>query len=211
MGAHDFVEGRDIEMDYRWAEGHLDRLPTLAEELVRSKPDLILATIVQAAVAASDATKTIPIVCPGLVDPVHLGLIKSDARPGGNVTGLMQFVEGLPGKQLELVLDLIPNVAKIGLVVNPDNINDPSQRRELETAVAAKAIKIVTIEARTPEDVDSIFPTLARERVDAVIVVRDSIFYGERARLILRRTRKVGCVGNGGAIASRLRPPRACR
>jgi putative ABC transport system substrate-binding protein len=183
LRAHDFVEGRDIEIDYRWAEGHLDRLPKLAEELVRSKPDLILATIVQAAAAASNATKTIPIVCPLLVDPVHLGLIKSDARPGGNVTGLLEFVEGLPGKQLELVLDLIPNVTKIGLVVNPDNINDLSQRRELETAVAAKAIKIVSIEARTPEDVESIFPTLARERVDAVIVLRDSMFYGERVRL----------------------------
>jgi putative tryptophan/tyrosine transport system substrate-binding protein len=178
MRAHGYVEGRDIEMDYRWAEGHLERLPTLAEELVRSKIDLILAAVVQAAVAASDATKTIPIVCPLLVDPVRLGLIKSDARPGGNVTGLLLLVEGLPGKQLELVLDLIPGARKIGLAVNPDNLSNLSQRRELETAAAAKAIKIVSIEARTPEDVDAIFPTLASERVDAVIVL-----YSERGRI----------------------------
>jgi putative ABC transport system substrate-binding protein len=183
MRAHGYFEGRDIEMDYRWAEGHLARISTLAEELVRSKPDLILAGIVQAAMAASDASKTIPIVCPLLVDPVGFGLIKSDARPGGNVTGLLLFVEGLPGKQLELVLDLIPRATKIGLVVNPDNANDLSQRRELETAVAAKALKIVSIEARTPEEIDPIFPTLAKERVDAVIVLRDAMFFGERARL----------------------------
>ena len=124
-------------------------------------------------------TKTIPIVCPLLADPERLGLIKSDARPGGNVTGLLEWVEGLPGKHLELVRDLIPSVTKIGLVVNPDNIHSLIQRRELETAAATKDIKIVSIEA-PPQDVDSIFPTLSRDRVDAVIVLRDSMFYGER-------------------------------
>jgi len=183
MRAHGYVEGRDFEMDYRWADGHLARMSTLAEELVRSKPDLILASIVQAAVAASDATKAIPIVCPLLVDPVRLGLIKSDARPGGNVTGLRMLVEGLTGKQIELVLDLIPRATKIGLVVNPDNANSLIQRRELETVVAARAITVVSIEARTPEQLDPIFPTLAKERVDAVIVLRDSLFNLERARM----------------------------
>src|SRR5215831_44495 len=182
MRAHGYVEGRDIEIDYRWGEGHIERLPTLAEELVRSKIDLILASTVQATVAASNATKTIPIVCPLLADPERLGLIKSDARPGGNVTGLLEWVEGLPGKHLELVRDLIPGVTKIGLVVNPDNIHSLIQRRELETAAATKDIKIVSIEVR-PQDVDSIFPTLSRDQVDAVIVARDAMFYGERGRI----------------------------
>jgi putative ABC transport system substrate-binding protein len=183
MRAHGYVEGRDFEMDYRFADGHIERISTLAEELVRSKPDLILASITQAAVAASDVIKTIPIVCPLLADPVRLGLIKNDARPGGAVTGLRLFVDGLPSKQLELVLDLNPGATKIGLVVNPDNANSPSQRQELETAVAAKAIKIATIEVRAAENVDSIFPTLAKERVDAVIVLRDTLFFTQRARL----------------------------
>jgi putative tryptophan/tyrosine transport system substrate-binding protein len=183
MRSHGYVEGRDFEMDYRWFEGHLERMSALAEELVRLKPDVIFATIVQAASAASGATKTIPIVCPMLVDPVRSGLIKSDARPGGNVTGLLVFVEGLPGKQLELVLDLIPDAKKIGLAVNPDNTVSLSQRRELELAAAAKDIKIVSIEVRTPENVDSIFPKLAKERVDAAIVLRDTVFYSQRARL----------------------------
>jgi putative tryptophan/tyrosine transport system substrate-binding protein len=161
----------------------LERMSRLAEELIQSKPDLILAAIMPAVMAAHDLTKTIPIVCPLLADPVRLGLAKSDARPSGTVTGLLLFVEGLPGKQLELVLDLIPGAVKIGLVVNPDNINSLSQRQEVETAVAAKAIKIATIEARTPENVDSIFPTLAKERVDAVIVLRDTVFFNQRAAL----------------------------
>jgi len=183
MRAHGYVEGRDFEMDYRLADGHIERISTLAEELVRSKPDLILAGITHAAVVANDVIKTTPIVCPLLADPVGLGLIKNDARPGGAVTGLRLFVEGLPSKQLELVLDLNPGATNIGLVVNPDNANSPSQRQELETAGAAKAIKIVTIEVRAPEDVDSIFPTLAKERVDAVIVLRDTLFFTQRARL----------------------------
>jgi len=182
MRAHGYVEGRDIEINYRWGEGHVERLPTLAEELVRSKIDLILAGTVQATVASSNATKAVPIVCPLLADPERLGLIKSDARPAGNVTGLLEWVEGLPGKHLELVHDLIPSVTKIGLVLNPDNVHSLIQRRELETAVATTDIKIVSIEARR-EDLDSIFPKLSRERVDAVIVLRDAMLYVERGRI----------------------------
>jgi putative tryptophan/tyrosine transport system substrate-binding protein len=183
MRTHGYVEGRDFEMENRWGEGHLERMSMLAEELVRSKPDLILASIMPAVVAAYDHTKTIPIVCPLLADPVRLGLVKSDARPGGTVTGLLLFVEGLPSKQLELVLDLIPAATKIGLVVNPTNVNSLSQREELESAAAAKAMKITTVEVPTPESVDSIVPALAKQRVDAIIVSRDTVFFTERARL----------------------------
>ena len=185
MRAHGYIEGRDFEREYGWAEGRLERLSGLAEQMIRSRIDVILAGIVQAAVAASAATKTVPIVCPMLADPVRLGLIKSDARPEGNVTGLRLEVEGLPGKQLELALDLIPRATKIGVVVNPDNASSSlTQRRELEIAVAAKAIKIVSIEATSPEEVDPIFPTFTKERVDAVVVLQDAMFYRERGRLV---------------------------
>jgi ABC-type uncharacterized transport system substrate-binding protein len=184
MRAHGYIEGRDFEREFGWTEGRLERLSELAEQMVRSRIDVILAGIVQAAVAANGATKTVPIVCPMLADPMRLGLIKSDARPEGNVTGLRLEVEGLPGKQLELVLDLIPRATNIGLVVNPDNASSLTQRRELEIAVAAKAIKIVSIEARSPEEVDPIFPTFTKERVDAVVVLQDAMFYRERGRLV---------------------------
>jgi len=183
MHALGYVKGRDFEIEYRWAEGQQVRLPTLAEELVRLKVDLILTGVVQAAVASRDATKTIPIVCPLLADPIRWGLIKSDARPGGNVTGLLMFVEGLPAKQLELVLDLIPGAARVGLLVNPNNVNNVSQRQEIETAVATMAVNIISADIPTPEGLDSIFPALAREGVDAVIVLRDAMFYAERRRI----------------------------
>jgi len=135
---------------------------------------------IQAVVAARDATKTIPIVGAVLDDPVGLGLIKSDARPGGNVTGLLMSVPGLPAKQLELARDLIPSAAKIGLLVNPSNIIDLIQRQEMETAGAALAVTLIPVETRTPEEIDPVFPALARERVDVVIVLRDPLFFTQR-------------------------------
>ena len=164
MRALGYTEGRDFEMEYRWAEGYLERLPALAEESVRRGSDVIVVANPQAAVAAKDATKTIPIVGALLDDPVGLGLIKSDARPGGNVTGLLTSVPGLPAKQLELARDLIPGATRIGLLVNPTNVSDLNQRREMETAAAAMAVTLIPVETRTPEDLDPVFPALARER-----------------------------------------------
>jgi putative ABC transport system substrate-binding protein len=178
-----YTEGREFEMEYRWAEGYLERLPALAEESVRRGSDVIVAANPQAALAAKDATKTIPIVGALLDDPVGLGLIKSDARPGGNVTGLLSSLPGLPAKQLELVRDVMPGASRIGLLVNPTNVSDLSQRREMEIAGAAIALKLVSVETRTPEDLDLVFPALARERVDVVIALRDPLFFTQRRTL----------------------------
>jgi putative ABC transport system substrate-binding protein len=183
MRALGYTEGRDFEMEYRWAEGYLERLPTLAEESVRGGSDVIVVANPQAAVAANDVTKTIPIVGALLDDPVGLGLIKSDARPGGNLTGLLTSVPGLPAKQLELARDLIPGATRIGLLVNPTNVSDLNQRREMETAAAAMAVRLVPVETRTPEELDPVFPALARERVDVVIALRDPLFFTRRRTL----------------------------
>jgi ABC-type uncharacterized transport system substrate-binding protein len=183
MRALGYTEGRDFEMEYRYAEGYLERLPALAEESVRRGSDVIVVANPQAAVAAKDATKTIPIVGALLDDPVGLGLIKSDARPGGNVTGLLTSVPGLPAKQLELVRDLIPGATRIGLLVNPTNVSDLNQRREMETAAAAMGVTLISVETRTPEDLDPVFPALARERADVVIALRDPLFFTRRRTL----------------------------
>jgi putative ABC transport system substrate-binding protein len=183
MRALGYTEGRDFEMEYRWAEGYLERLPALAEESVRRGSDVIVVANPQAAVAAKDATETIPIVGALLDDPVGLGLIKSDARPGGNLTGLLTSVPGLPAKQLELARDLIPGATRIGLLVNPTNVSDLNQRREMETAAAAMAVTLIPVETRTPEDLDPVFPALARERVDVVIALRDPLFFTRRRAL----------------------------
>jgi ABC-type uncharacterized transport system substrate-binding protein len=177
MRALGYSEGRDFEMEYQWAEGYLERLPALAQELARHGSDVIVAGNTQAAVALREATKTVPIVCPLLDDPIGLGLIRSDARPGSNVTGLLTSLPGLPAKQLELARDLIPSAASIAVLMNPTNVSDLSQRQETETAAAALGMKLVTIETRKPEDLDPVFPALARERVDLVIVLRDPLFF----------------------------------
>jgi putative ABC transport system substrate-binding protein len=192
MRALGYGEGRDFEMDYRWAEGHMDRLSMLAEELVRLKPDVIVTANVQGAVALKEVTKTIPIVGVLLDDPVGLGLIKSDAKPGGNVTGLLTSLPGLPAKQLKLARDLIAGATKIGLLVNPTNVSDLSQRQETETAGAAMALTLIPVETRTPEELDQVFPALARGRADVVIVMRDPLFFVQRRTLA------------AGALVSRL-------
>ena len=109
-----YVEGQNIDIAWRFAEGRMDRFPELAEGLVRLMPDVIIAAVTPAAVATKKLTQTIPIVCPLLADPIRLGLIASESRPGGNVTGLLFRLEGLTGKQIELALELIPNLAESG-------------------------------------------------------------------------------------------------
>jgi putative tryptophan/tyrosine transport system substrate-binding protein len=102
------------------------------------------------------------------------------AKPGGNVTGLLASLPGLPAKQLELVGDLMPGASRIGLLVNPTNVSDLNQRREMETAGAAMAVTLIPVETRTPEDLEPVFPALVRERVDIVIVLRDPLFFTRR-------------------------------
>jgi len=160
----------------------MDRFPQLAEELVRLAPDVIMAAVTPAALATRKLTQTIPIVCPLLADPIRLGLIASESRPGGNVTGLLFRLEGLTGKQIELALELIPNLARIGLLVNVASgvIID---RQEAESASQRLGIKLVPAEVRTPNDLDAAFQALANDGVQAVIVLVDGMLFNERNRV----------------------------
>jgi putative ABC transport system substrate-binding protein len=141
-----------------------------------------LATVTPAAVAAKALTQTIPIVCPLLADPIHFGLIASESRPGGNVTGVLFRTEGLAGKQVELALQLMPGAAKIGFLVNVASgiIID---RQELESACQTLGITSVPAEVRTPNDLDAAFRALANDGVQAVIVLVDGMFFSERNRI----------------------------
>jgi len=116
-----YVEGRDFDLAERYADGQLERLPVIADELLRLKPRLFVTGSTPAAFAAHEASKTIAIVGVGLVDPVGLGLAASEARPGGRVTGTLISMDGLPGKQLSLAVEVIPGATKFGLLVNPRN------------------------------------------------------------------------------------------
>jgi putative tryptophan/tyrosine transport system substrate-binding protein len=177
-----YVDGQNIDIEYRYADGQLDRFPMLAGELIRLSPNVILAAVTPAAVAARALTQTIPIVCPLLADPIGFGLIASESRPGGSVTGVLFRTEGLAGKQVELALQLMPGLVKIGFLVNVASgvIID---RKELENTCQTLGIKSVPAEVRSPDDLDAAFQALANDRVQAVIVLVDGMFFQERNRI----------------------------
>jgi putative tryptophan/tyrosine transport system substrate-binding protein len=177
-----YVEGLNIDIVYRFAEGRLDRFPALAAELVGLAPDVIVALVTPAAVATRALTKSIPIVCPLLADAVNLGLIASESRPGGNVTGVSFRTEGLTGKQVELALQMIPDLVRIGFLVNVASavIID---RQELENTCQRLGIKAVPAEVRAPNDLDAAFQALANDNVQAVIVLVDGMLFSQRTRI----------------------------
>jgi putative ABC transport system substrate-binding protein len=162
-----YVEGRSFDMVYRFADGYQERLPALTDEVVRLKPDVILATAVIATVAARKATSTIPIVTPALADAVHLGLIGSEARPGGNVTGIEPYIAGLPAKQIEFVREIMPGASTIGLLTNLKDPKAPPQAEELQAWARTANIKIVSADADEPDQIEGALRTLSDERADA--------------------------------------------
>ncbi len=179
-----WVEGKTIVIEYRWAEGRSDRLPDLAAELVRLKVDVIFAGNTATAVAAKNATGTIPIVMATAGDPVGLGLVTSLARPGGNVTGLSFSVgTDIVGKWLELLKETVPKVRRVAVLSNPAN---PSHALAIENViVAARAVgvQLQLLEAGGPNQFDNAFAAMARERAGALLVVLDPFFGFHRARL----------------------------
>jgi putative ABC transport system substrate-binding protein len=174
-----YSEGQNIDIVTRYADADITRLPVLADELVRLQPDVIVAIDPPAALAAKKATASLPIVAAILNDPVRLGLIASHARPGGNVTGILSQVEGLPGKQVEIARELLPGVTVIGVLVNPANATHPYQREEVEAAATKSGIKVIAAEARSKADLDSAFKFLNTAGVRAAVVLRDFVFSNE--------------------------------
>jgi putative ABC transport system substrate-binding protein len=173
-------DGHDFDIAYRFADGDEAKLPRLAEELVRLKPDVIYAINAR---LAKLATTTIPIVSPLLNNPVRLGLVASYAHPGGNVTGIMSTVDDLPGKQVELARDLIPGLIKLGMLVNVGSPISVTQRPSIETAAQALNVELLPFEVRAPDDLDPAFQASAREKVEALIVLQDTMFFSYRQRI----------------------------
>jgi putative ABC transport system substrate-binding protein len=177
-----YYAGRNIDIVYRFAENRLERIPALADELVRINPAVILAPAeVDAVAARKKATATIPIVSAALVDPVSLGLVASLARPGGNVTGIMPYVDGLPAKQLALARGIVPGASSIGILGNMSEA--PSQQRELEEAARILGVKIIAPEVLAPEDLESAIAVLADNRVEVVIALQTAMLVNERRQV----------------------------
>jgi ABC-type uncharacterized transport system substrate-binding protein len=186
-----YVEGENVAIEYRWAEGQYDRLPALADELVRRQVAVIAATgSIAAALAAKAATTTIPIVFASGEDPVRLGLVSSLARPGGNATGINFFIYELVAKRLELLHTLVPGATRVAVLVNPANVTTTaSTLRDVEAAAQAMGLQLHIFNASTSGEINATFATLARERVDALFVGPDSMFNSRRVQIVILAAR----------------------
>ena len=178
-----FVEGRNVRIEYRWADGHYDRLPGLAAELVRIPVAVLAATGVTAALAAKASTTTIPIVFHTGGDPVKFGLVASLNRPGGNVTGVVSLNKMLVPKQLELLHELLPKTEVIAFLVNPNNGVVRSDTSNMREAAQAKGVQLQIVEARNKTEIDAAFATFSQRRAGALIVQVDPFLDGQREQL----------------------------
>jgi len=179
-----YVEGQNVHIAFRWAEGRYDRFPEMAAELVGLPVAVIVAFGGPAALAAIAATKTIPIVFSVAVDPVRLGLVASFNRPGGNATGVANLAGELVGKQFELLREMLPRVAVMGLLVNPTSVNAETQLAAAAVARQVLGLQIVVQNASTDRDLEPSFATFAQQQTGALVVASDPYFYGRREQLV---------------------------
>ena len=171
-----YVEGKNVTIEFRWSEGRNERLPDLAAELVRLKVDVIVASGTPPSLAAKRATTTIPIVMTTVGDPVATGLVASLARPGGNATGTGIFSSELMVKLLDLLMEALPRTRRVGVLWNPTN---PVQRisvEAMENTARRLNVEVQRFEARAPDEIESAFAAMAKQRVDAVVITQDGIF-----------------------------------
>jgi putative ABC transport system substrate-binding protein len=179
-----YVEGQNLIIESRYAEGRDERLPSLATELVRLQVDVIVAAGSNAIRAAQDATSTIPIVMTAALDPLAQGFVASLARPGGNTTGVSLLGTELPGKRLEILKETVPQSTRIAVLTNPTNPSAAPQLRNLTAASRALGLHLHVVELRRPEELDGAFAALTREKVDALFVMDDPLLIdGLRAQI----------------------------
>jgi putative tryptophan/tyrosine transport system substrate-binding protein len=180
-----FVEGENVAIVYRWADGQVDRLPGLAAELARRPVAVLIGSGDAPSLAAKAATTTIPIVFHVGRDPAMLGLVASLARPGGNLTGVNFFTGELAAKRLELLRQLAPGAVRVAALLNPTNPNRETVARGVESAARAMALQVQVYEASTIGEIDAAFAALARERPEALFVTGDPVFRIRRVQLAL--------------------------
>jgi len=180
-----YFEGRNVTIEYRWdEEGRYDRLPMMAADLVGRRVAVLFASPIPAALAAKATNSTIPIVFAIGSDPVETGLVLSLNRPGGNVTGATFLSVELGAKRLELLRDLVPKIASIGLLVNPKNPNAAVQTKEMQAATTALGLQLNIVSASSKSEFDSAFTVLVGQRTDALVLSADPFFFSHRDQLI---------------------------
>jgi putative ABC transport system substrate-binding protein len=180
-----YVEGQNVHIAFRWAEGQYDQLPALAAELVQNQVVVIAATGgVPSALAAKAATTTIPIVFTIGDDPLLYGLVASFNRPGGNVTGVALLAVTLDTKRLQLVHELVPKATRIAFLVNPGNPQSETQLKSMEAAAHAVGLQMNIVKATSEKDIDIAFETLVQQPVDALLVGADGVFASRRKQIV---------------------------
>jgi putative ABC transport system substrate-binding protein len=188
LGETGYVEGQNVAIEYRWAEGDYDRLAALAADLVRRRVDVIAALGLPSALVAKRATSTIPIVF-SVGDAVERGLVASLARPGGNLTGVSLLNVELTPKRLELISELVPQAGVIALLVNPNNPNTERTIRDMEEAARAKGVQLNILKAGTESEIDAAFASLVQLPAGALVVVGDPLFINRREQLVALASR----------------------
>jgi putative tryptophan/tyrosine transport system substrate-binding protein len=183
-----YVEGRNVVVDVH-SDGQYDRLSDIATDFVHRQVALIVAVSTPPALAAKAATSTIPIVFNIADDPVKLGLVASLARPGGNVTGMTFLLGDLGAKQLGLVRELVPNAARVGLLINSRSPNADAVTRDMKAAASSIAVELVIVEASESREIETAFATINSKRVDALVIGTDPFFFGRRVQITTLATR----------------------
>jgi putative tryptophan/tyrosine transport system substrate-binding protein len=184
-----YVEGQNLAIEYRWAEGNYDRLPTLAADLVGRKVDLIMTGSPPGALAAKSATSTIPIVFRSGADPVAFGLIASLARPGGNITGVSNLNDGLTVKRLELLSELVPGAGVIALLMNPNNESANRIIRDVQEAARTKGLQLPVLKASSESEIDTAFASLVQLHAGALVVGADPFLSSQREQVVALASR----------------------
>jgi putative tryptophan/tyrosine transport system substrate-binding protein len=178
-----YIEGQNIAIELRSAEGHLDRLPALIADLIR-RPVAVIVGNLNAAVAAKAATTTIPIIFAIGSDPVRDGLVASLNRPGGNITGATFLVSGLGAKRLDLLRQLVPKATLIAMLVNPGNVDTEAERRDVQAAAQAIGHQLIILDASSDRDIETAFATFVQRGADALIVGAGAFMFSNRERLV---------------------------
>jgi putative tryptophan/tyrosine transport system substrate-binding protein len=178
-----FVDGRNVVIDYAWTDGHTDRLPALAADLVRRRVSVIVASAINATVAAKAATSTIPIVFAIANDPVAFGLVASLSRPGGNVTGVNYLTSELGGKRLGLLHELLPKVTDFAILANPGNPTAALFVQDVEGAASTVGLRSEVFKAVNERDIGPAFVALSQRRLGALLVANDPVYTTQRAQI----------------------------
>lgn len=175
-----WTDGKNMKTDFRWAEGISDRYSLLAAELVSSNPDLIVVTSTPGTQAVQRATRNIPVVFMGVSDPVASGIVASLARPGGNITGVSNFLPAISGKLIGLLKEAAPNAARFGVLHNPANAGKIIELHELQEAGRASAVSVIPIEVRSQEDFPGAFSKITQMNCDGLITLQEGVTLGSR-------------------------------